>query len=134
MKVTRRGVLLGVLAASGATLAYQRFPWEAALRTPMEDFVLELLRVVAVPEPVALGQARLREDPSLKREADRLFDSVFGDLPVATAGTARELAEALAEKARRQFETGDVVRASGWILARVERDLCTLVALDHRPG
>ena len=47
MKITRRGVLLGVLAASGGTLAYQRFPWEAALRSDMEDLLFRLLRVVA---------------------------------------------------------------------------------------
>ncbi len=131
MKVTRRGVLLGVLGASSAAFAAQRFPWEPALRSEIDDFVLELLRVVAVPNPLRVGEARLGRTPELKDDPRRLLDSVFADLPVAAVASARELAVILRDTALRQFETGDVVRAHGWILARVEADLCALIALDQ---
>ena len=135
MKVSRRGVLLGVLAASSGTLAYRRFPWQVALRSPFEDFLLDLLRVVAVPDPVQVGEARLRADPSLKDQAQNLLDSVFADLSAIpeTEEPAEALAAALRERARQQFETGDTLRVNHWILAQVEVDLCTLVALDRRP-
>lgn len=134
MKVTRRGVLLGVLGASSATLAYRRFPWQVALRTPIEDFLLDLLRVIAVPNPVQVGEAHLRAVPDLRDDPRSLLDAVFGHLPLATAETTEELAAALRERARRQFETGDVMRVSHWILARAEVELCALVALDRRPS
>ncbi len=130
MKITRRGALLGLLAASGTVLAAQRFPWEPALRPELDDFLLELLRVVAVPDPVIVGEARLRQAPELKADPWPLFESVFADLPLATAASARETAAVLRATAMRQFETGDVVRAHGWILARIETDLCALIALD----
>lgn len=131
MKVTRRGVLFGVLGASGVAFAARRFPWEPALRSEIDDFVLELLRVVAVPNPMRVGEARLRRHPELKDDPGGLLDAVFADLPVATATSARELAALLRQTARRQFETGEVVRAHGWILARVEADLCALLALEQ---
>jgi hypothetical protein len=138
VKITRRGVLLGVLGASSAALAYRRFPWEVALRSPMEDLLLRLLQVVAVPNPVLVGEAHLLAAPHLRNEPQSLLDSVFADLPTATAGGAENLVERLAaalrETARRQFETGDVMRVGGWILARVEVELCALIALDRRPG
>ncbi len=135
MKITRRGVLLGILAASGGTLAYQRFPWHVAFRSPMEEFLLQLLQVVAVPDPVQVGEAHLRASPHLRDQPQSLLDSVFRDLlPLAPGGTAEELAAALREKARRQFEAGDVMRAGNWILARAEVELCALVALDRRPA
>lgn len=132
-RISRRGVLLGVLAASGTALAVQRFPWEAALRAELDDFLFELLRVVAVPDPVRVGEARLREAPDLAADGQALLDAVFADLPVATAETARELAELLRDAARRQFAAGDIVLAGGWTLARIEADFCTLIALDRRP-
>ncbi len=137
MKITRRGALLGLLAASGTVLAAQRFPWEPALRPELDDFLLELLRVVAVPDPVQVGEARLRAEPHLKHSPQSLLDSVFADLPAAGAAPgelAATLAAALRERARRQFEAGDTLQVNHWILARVEVELCTLVALDRRPS
>ncbi len=130
MKLTRR-VLLGVLAATGATLAYRRFSWQVALRSPIEDLLLGLLRVVAVPDPMRVGETHVRAAPHLKDNLQSLLRSVFADLPSAT-GAAGEQAAALREKARRQFETGDTMRVDGWILARVEVELCALVVLDRR--
>ncbi len=134
MKITRRGALLTLLAASSATLAARHFPWTLATLSSVEGFLLELLRAVAVPDPVLVGEARLRAEPALKTDPQALFESVFQDLPLETAASPRQVAVALGEKARRQFEAGDVVRAQNWILARVEADLCALVALDGRPG
>ncbi len=131
MKITRRGLLLGVLATSGGTLAYRRFPWHVALRSPIEDLLLELLRVVAVPDPVHVGEAHLRATPQLREQPQSLLDSVFADLPPA-GDPLPELAAALRQRARQQFETGDTMRVGGWILARTEVELCTLVALDRR--
>ena len=134
MKITRRGVLLGVLAASGGTLFYQRFPWHVATRSEMEDFLFRLLQVVAVPDPVFVGEAHLRDMPALKDQPQTLLDAVFTDLlPLAPGGTVEELAAALRDKARRQFETGDFMRVGNWILARAEVELCALIALDRRP-
>ncbi|MCP3957119.1 MAG: hypothetical protein GY719_04645 [bacterium] len=134
MKITRRGVLLGVLAASGGVLAYQRFPWEVAQRSEMHDFLFRLLEVVAVPHPLKVGEAHLRATPGLKGQPQKLLDAVFTDLlPLAPRGTVEELATAMRDKARRQFETGDVMTVSTWILARAEVELCALIALDRRP-
>lgn len=132
MKLSRRGALLGILATAGATLASLRFPWQVALGSPVEDILLELLQVVAVPDPLHVGEFYLRALSDLPERPEKLMDSVFGDLPAAPVDVTRELAEALREKAQRQFEAGEMMQVGGWILAPVEVELCALIALDVR--
>ncbi len=128
-KLTRRRFLGGLaIAASGAVAATGLASCRPAL-SDAETLLLELVSQVAVPDPVAVGQAYLRDHRD-EHDAAVLLDRVFAGLPVAGGG--RRLLASFRDRLSDDFEHRRTVRADGWILSRTEARFCALLALDPR--
>lgn len=120
--MTRRRLLAG-LAVAGAAYAVIRIPWSRWTESETEKLVLELVGRIAVPDPLAVGAAYLRDHP---HDPDLLLE-VFDGLPLAGPETP---GEAFGRRLREDFEEDRTVTADGWILALTEARFCALLVLD----
>ncbi len=127
MSHTRRRIVAGLLGVTGMTVVAR---WALRLfggPSEAEILVRELVRMVAVPDPIAAGRAYLASAPS-EADAVALAEKVLTDLPLgATAAVARR---AFRDRLVRDFHQGQTVQADGWYLSRTEARLCALLALE----
>ena len=127
MKLTRRRLVGGLLGFLGLTAAARWAPRLLGGRSGAEILVRELVRLVAVPDPVATGRAYLVAAPA-ETDAAALAGRVLAGLPLA--GTAEEARRAFRDRMAADFREGRTAQADGWYLSRTEARLCALLALE----
>jgi hypothetical protein len=80
-----------------------------------------------------IGSHYLSQNPA-EASVNALIEKLSVDLPGVRAGFAGQphasLAELFAQRVRREFESGSVVRIQGWVLSVCEARLCALAALS----
>jgi hypothetical protein len=93
-----------------------------------ESVVLELESLLDdVLSAVAIGKAYLLQTPA-ENSVQVLGDRLFGDIRWAVLFHS-DLRSVLADRVRRDFRDGRIVRLRSWGLALTEARLCALVAL-----
>jgi hypothetical protein len=123
-ELSRRRFLQGLLSLGLAPLV----GCGAGDRSPVFSLLDGLLQEIALPDPLRVGQAHLRDQPA-DRDPSQLLQAVFADLPLHR--DLPHLCRAFAQRLRSEFTAQQTVQVDGWLLARSEAQFCALLTICH---
>jgi len=120
-ELSRRRLLQGLLALGVAPLVGC-----GVGGSPMQNLLRGLLQEIALPDPLRVGLAHLRDLPA-DRDPTRLLEAVFADLPLAE--NFSELRHAFARRLREEIANQQTINTDGWLLSLSESRFCALLAM-----
>ncbi len=125
-QLSRRALASGALGLVGLATAVRHLPSLLTGPSRAQRLIRELVNLVAVTEPIAVGRFYFAAQPGVK--ATDLVPQVLAELPLG--GPVEGIRQAFRQKLVDDFEAGRTIRLDGWYLSETEAQLCALVALE----